>query len=99
MPVWPSGNVALRMRRSAMYWRQQQVPRFTRDDICGNLSSRASARDLLFSLRPEYPVACIAQTRHDVAVLVQLPIDRAGVERHIGMRVSERANAFRTRNQ
>src|SRR5438105_3320769 len=86
-PVRPSGNVALRMSRSAIYVLQQQVPRFTRDDIRGQ------------SLGSEYAIAGVAQSGQDVAVIVQLPVDCRRVNRHVRMRVTERAHAFGTRNE
>lgn len=37
------------------------------------------------SLGAEHPVAGVAQARHDVAVLVELPVDGRGVDRHVGV--------------
>ena len=47
----------------------------------------------------EDPVARIAQAGEDVAVLVELPIDRRRVDRNFGMRFAERADAFGTRDE
>jgi hypothetical protein len=50
-------------------------------------------------LGAEDAVACVAQAGQDIAVLVELAVDRRGVHRHVGMRIVERADALGARHQ
>ena len=48
-----------------------------------------------WSLRAEDAVTCIAQPWQDVAMVVQLAVDRRRVDRNVGMCVGERLHPFR----
>jgi hypothetical protein len=45
-------------------------------------------------LRTEYPVAGIPQAGHDVTVIIQLAINRGGVDGHIRMGRPQRCHAL-----
>ena len=45
-------------------------------------------------LRSEDPIACVAQTRYDIAVLVEVVVERAGVDLNVRMILDEVFNAF-----
>src|ERR1051325_9653618 len=49
--------------------------------------------------RPEQPVARVPQPRQDVAVLVQLAVERRGEDRHVGVVLEHAARALRRRHQ
>src|SRR5690349_10111948 len=44
--------------------------------------------------RPELSVASVAQTRHDVAVLVQVAVHRANIDVHVRVRCLQRPDAL-----
>src|SRR5581483_12054190 len=46
------------------------------------------------SLRPEHPVAGVAEAGQDVAVVVQPLVDRRGPDRHVGMLLLELRDAL-----
>ena len=50
-------------------------------------------------LRAVHPVAGVAQAGHDIAVLVEMAVDRGGPDRHVGMARLSRANALRRGEQ
>ena len=50
---------------------------------------------IITSPRPELTVACIAQAREDVAVLVQVVVNRGQMDGDIGMRLLHGGDPFR----
>jgi glutamate synthase domain-containing protein 2 len=58
---------------------------FARDWPCARADSFSPAPLDADSLGAEHAVAGVAQAGHDVAVLVELPVDGRGVDRHVGM--------------
>src|SRR5690242_20820313 len=50
-------------------------------------------------LRAEDPVAGVTQARQDIAVRVELAIDRGRVDRDVGMRFVERRDALGARDE
>src|SRR5712672_3141721 len=63
------------------------------------LRIRRSAIAEARSLGAEDTVTGIAQPRHDVAMLVELPIDRGGIYRDVRMRGLERGDPLRRRDE
>src|SRR5262249_43941506 len=51
------------------------------------------------SFRPEDAVAGVAQSRHDVAVAVQVAVDGGRVDRHVGMTAVEVSQPFGARDE
>ena len=51
------------------------------------------------SLRSVHAIAGVAEARHDVAVVVEMAVDRRGPDRHVRMRAAQPLDAFRRREQ
>src|SRR4029453_7670538 len=96
MPLQPSASVALRMMRSDIFLmfgvrKLESDPSYPVSRVRPNFLAPHSNL-----LSAEYTVARVAQPRHDVAVIVQLPVDRRGGDRELRVRLLERPDALRT---
>ena len=74
--------------------RKNRVALFGKDNpVRGKLSSAG------FGLRPKLAVTGIPQAGHDVAILIEMVINRRQVDWHIGMGFVQALDAFRRADQ
>ena len=57
----------------------------TRTGTCARWRMKTATRRPRSATRVELPIARVAQSRHDVALFVQLVINRGQVDRHVRM--------------
>src|SRR2546425_12775670 len=104
---WPEASIvdlaAALMLRATLTMRPPATRTSIPDRPSGSVALRISRSAMRCarrsSFRPEDPVAGIAEPRPDVAVVVQLAIDRRRVDRHVGVRLLKRRDALRPRHE
>src|SRR5260370_956946 len=95
-----SASRGARARSSARRWKRS-ARIFANPLICPTVPARSGRRadEGPILLRPIGAVAGIAETGHDIGVVVEAFVDRRGPDRNVGVAAAQPFDAFRSRQE